>query len=38
VRDVDIETSDGAHAATTTWTEAFMKAGFRRETDGLRSF
>ena len=38
VRDVKIETIDGAHAAATKWTEAFLKAGFRRETDGLRSF
>jgi ATP-dependent Lhr-like helicase len=38
VRDVEIETIDGAHAAAAKWTEAFMKAGFRRETDGLRSF
>jgi hypothetical protein len=37
VRDVEVETIDGAHAAAAKWTEAFTRAGFRRETDGLRS-
>ncbi|MGQ0715177.1 MAG: DEAD/DEAH box helicase [Gemmatimonadaceae bacterium] len=36
-RDVEIETIDSAGAVATKWTEAFMKAGFRREVDGLRA-
>ena len=37
-RDVEVETIDGLNAAATKWTEAFLKAGFRRETSGLRGF
>jgi ATP-dependent Lhr-like helicase len=37
-RDVEVETIDGLHAAAMRWTEAFVKAGFRRETSGLRGF
>jgi ATP-dependent Lhr-like helicase len=37
-RDVEVETIDGAHAAAMRWTESFVKAGFRRETSGLRGF
>jgi ATP-dependent Lhr-like helicase len=37
-RDVEVETIDGLNAAATKWTEAFLKAGFRRETHGLRGF
>ncbi|HEY7408442.1 MAG TPA: DEAD/DEAH box helicase [Gemmatimonadaceae bacterium] len=37
-RDVEVETIDGAHAAAMRWTDAFVKAGFRRETSGLRGF
>ena len=35
-RDVEVETIDGAHAAAMRWTQAFLDAGFRRETSGLR--
>ena len=35
-RDVEVETIDGANAAAGKWTEAFLKAGLRRETRGLR--
>lgn len=35
--DVEIATINGAHSAATQWTEALLKAGCRRETDGLRS-
>ena len=35
-RDVEVETIDGANAAAAKWTDAFLKAGFRRETRGLR--
>ncbi|HJU66925.1 MAG TPA: DEAD/DEAH box helicase [Gemmatimonadaceae bacterium] len=37
-RDVEVETIDGLNAAAMRWTEAFSKAGFRRETSGLRGF
>jgi ATP-dependent Lhr-like helicase len=37
-RDVELQTIDGLNAAATKWTEAFLKAGFRRETSGLRGF
>jgi len=37
-RDVEIETIDGVNAAAMRWTDAFLKAGFRRETSGLRGF
>ena len=37
-RDVEVETIDGVNAAAMRWTEAFLKAGFRRETSGLRGF
>ena len=37
-RDVEVETIDGAHAAAMRWTQAFLEAGFRRETSGLRGF
>ena len=37
-RDVEIETIDGMNAAAMRWTDAFLKAGFRRETSGLRGF
>ncbi len=37
-RDVEVETIDGVNAAAMKWTEAFLKAGFRRETSGLRAF
>jgi ATP-dependent Lhr-like helicase len=37
-RDVEVETIDGAHAAAMRWTQAFLNAGFRRETSGLRGF
>lgn len=35
-REVEVETIDGVHAAAGRWTDAFLKAGFRRETGGLR--
>lgn len=35
-RDVEVETIDGLNAAASRWTDAFLKAGFRRETSGLR--
>jgi ATP-dependent Lhr-like helicase len=37
-RDVEVETIDGVNAAAMRWTDAFLKAGFRRETSGLRAF
>ena len=37
-RDIEVETIDGAHAAAMRWTQAFLDAGFRRETGGLRGF
>ena len=37
-RDVEVETIDGVHAAAMRWTQAFLEAGFRRETSGLRGF
>jgi ATP-dependent Lhr-like helicase len=37
-RDVEVETIDGVNAAAMKWTDAFLKAGFRRETSGLRAF
>ena len=37
-RDVEVETIDGVNAAAMRWTDAFLKAGFRRETSGLRGF
>jgi ATP-dependent Lhr-like helicase len=37
-RDVEVETIDGLNAAATKWTDAFLRAGFRRETSGLRGF
>jgi hypothetical protein len=37
-RDVEVETIDGVNAAAMRWTDAFSKAGFRRETSGLRGF
>ncbi|HJR67114.1 MAG TPA: DEAD/DEAH box helicase [Gemmatimonadaceae bacterium] len=36
-RDVQIESIDGLNAAAMRWTDAFLKAGFRRETSGLRA-
>jgi ATP-dependent Lhr-like helicase len=35
-REVEVETIDGLNAAATKWTDAFLKAGFRREVHGLR--
>ena len=35
-RDVEVETIDGVNAAAAKWADAFLKAGFRRETRGLR--
>jgi ATP-dependent Lhr-like helicase len=37
-REVEVETIDGANAAAMRWTDAFLRAGFRRETSGLRGF
>ena len=37
-RDVEVEIIDGVNAAAMKWTEAFLTAGFRRETSGLRAF
>ncbi|HZO18370.1 MAG TPA: DEAD/DEAH box helicase [Gemmatimonadaceae bacterium] len=36
LREIEVETIDGVHAAAGRWTDAFLKAGFRRETGGLR--
>ena len=38
LRDVEVDTIDGANAAAMKWTEAFLRAGFRREVHGLRGF
>lgn len=36
-REIRVETIDGQHAVATRWTDAFHRAGFRRETSGLRA-